>query len=306
MRKKSKKIAKIQILLSIASTVLGLIASVVLDKVLPSAFTDTSYHAVLTSIALLAVLVIIGLVTISVFAQANEELILKVDQKQESNILKVNQKLADIGNNIGGLKWTFVQDPPKSGKGIIYYSFTEIIEKAESEILCLFVNREGEHSKSDQGKEVTTPAYRGERENYLDAIVDKLQQKANEDKKFFYKRIIQLPEGKGTPITEERIGKRWYDHFEKVLEILQEKTDAGYLKKSDLFFEQSFLIVDKRHVIFPLDGRDPTYGAFYVEGALIFFDFDQKFVKYLIDFFGRVDANASRINQLPENQSSTQ
>jgi len=305
MKARAKKVTAIQVLLSIASAVFGLVASATLDQVFSFPLFDSPYQVLLTSTFLFAVLLIITLVTISVFAQLNEELVIKLDRKQESNVLKINQKLLDISNNLGGLEWSFVQDPPRNGKGQIYSSFYDVIEKAEFEILCLFVNRKGEHSRADQGSEVTTPDYRLKREQYLDLIVNKLQQASDEDKKFFYKRIIQLPEGKKTTINEERVGRRWYDHFQKVLKILQERTDAGYLKKSDLFFEQTFLIVDRRYIIFPLDGKDPTYGAFYVEGALIFYDPDQSFVGYLINFFNRVDAHALRINELPEIASNS-
>ncbi|MBW4578957.1 MAG: hypothetical protein KME42_05190 [Tildeniella nuda ZEHNDER 1965/U140] len=300
MNGRVRKATRIQVLISIASAVFGILASAALDKIFSTSFLNTPQQTILAILLLVAVLIIIGLVAISVFAQLNEETVQAIDKKQEANAKKIDQKLVDISNNLGGLKWSFVQDPPRSGEGKIYSSFCDIIEKAEFEILCLFVNRTGEHSKADQGREVTTHIYRTEREKYLESIVKKLQLKADENKKFFYKRIIQLPEGKSALIDEERVGIRWYDHFQKVLKILREKPDAGYLKKSDLFFEQSFLIVDRRHIIFPLDGRDPTYGAFYVEGALIFNDPNQKFVDYLINFFNRVDANASIISELPE------
>lgn len=301
LKAKVGAIAAVQISVSVASIVFGLTISPLLEKITSPLF-DTPSRAILTSILFLSLLMIIAIVIISVFAKRNEESTARANQRHEENVTQINQKLIDISNCLG-LSLKFVHDPPHNGTGRIYRAFREIVEKADNEILALYVSRSGEHTKSARGRGVETIEYQIEREKYFKSLIEKLQQKADENKRFFYRRIVQFPESKDTKVNEARMGKRWFDHTEEVLEILKKQPDAGWLKKSSLFFEQSFLIVDKRYVICPMDGTDPKYDSFYVEGALIFDDPDQVFVQYLIDFFHRVDTNAVVVSKVPEDYS---
>ena len=122
----------------------------------------------------------------------------------------------------------------------------------------------------------------------------------HKDEEFFYRRIYQFPEGLDAKFTEARVGTRWYAHTKTMLEMLKAYPDAAVIKKSPLFLQQNFYIVDERYVIWGIDAIDPEYNVPYYEGTLFFDDPHKEFVEYLKSFFLRIDAYATIISKLPE------
>jgi hypothetical protein len=280
-----RRLAEVEILIAIASAIFGLLISPLLEKITSPLFDDQT-HALLAGLSLVALLSIIAVVTTGIFARRHEKTISEVSDELSS----INQRL--------GLTVRFVHSPPKRSTGEAYRIGREIIEKAENEILVLHYLRPPQERAEERTYPVETEEYGTERDEYTLALLEKFRQ--NKDRRLFYRRIIQLPEGRDTKLTEERLGKRWLQHLNAVLEILDEYQDAGHIKKASVFLEQTYVIVDRRYVIWGIDSVEPEHGVRYMEGTLFFDDPHHEFVQYLLGFFQRIDAHAVIVRRVPE------
>lgn len=280
-----RKFAEIEILIAIASGVFGLLISPLLEKITSPLF-DTPTRALLVGFSFVALISILVMVTVGVFSR-----------RYENTFDKVSYELFSINSRLG-LTVRFVHAPPKRASGEVYRIGREIIEAAQSEILVLHYLRNPKERAEESAHHLETYEYCMEREKYTQALLDKLEQ--NKSRRLFYRRVFQLPEGRDGKLNEERLGKRWLEHMKATLAILNEYQDAGYIKKAPVFLEQTFVIVDKRHVIWGIDSIEPEHGFRYMEGALFFDDPHQEFVKYLLGFFERVDAHGVIVRKVPE------
>lgn len=280
-----RRLAQIDVLIAIASAVFGLLISPLLEKITSPLF-DTPTRALLAGLSLLALLSIIAVVTTGIFAR-----------RHEKGISEVNDELSSINQRLG-LTVRCVHSPPKRSTGEAYRISREIIEKAENEILILHYLRPPQKRSVERTYPIETEEYRIERDKYTLALLEKFRQ--NRDRRLFYRRIIQLPEGKDTKLTEERLGKRWVEHIQAVFEILDEFQDAGYIKKAPVFLEQTYVIVDRRYVIWGIDSVEPEHGVRYMEGTLFFEDPHKEFIQFLLGFFQRIDAHATIVRKVPE------
>lgn len=285
MSNKPQKTPYLEILIAIASTIFGLLISPLLERILDPAF-ETFSRALLTSVAILSILIVISIVVTSIYAKRSDE----QNTNLQKELILVSQRL--------GLTVRFVHDPPKRSTGNVYVVAREIVERAEREILVLQYSRLRDQAERDRSRFINTDRHQVELQNYTKAITGKVQ--ALKDKGFVYKRVVQFPEGKDTKYTPERVGERQFRHVEEIIQALDTYPEAGYVKKSALFLEQTYLIVDRKYVIWGFDAIDPEYDVRYTEGALIFEDPHQEFINYLVSFFERVDRNAVIIKRIPE------
>jgi len=279
------KYAKIEILIAIASTVFGFLIGPLFEKITSPLF-DTPTRALLVGLLFVALLSIISMITIGIFARQHEK-----------GINQVSGELSSINRRLG-LTVRFVHDPPSRSTGEVYRTAREIIEKSEKEILHFYYCRPQPVIHAQPQQSVESDAYRVERAKYTQAILDKIRQ--NQNGRFFYRRIFQFPEGRDSKFTEERVGKRWFEQVKAIMDIVDEYSDAAIIKKAPLFLQQTFFIVDERFVIWGIDAIDPQPGVRYYEGALFFDDPHQEFIQYLKGFFLRVDAHATIIKNVPE------
>lgn len=284
MLKRIRKHVEIDIAIAVASAIFGLLISPIFD-VITAPLIDPLTRAVLSAISLISVLVVISIVVIGVFAK-----------RQEKDVAQVDEKLSSINHRLG-LSVRFIYSPPNHSDGEVYRISREIIEKAESEVLHFCYIRPQGSSEPTPRHSIETDAYQRERAKYTQAILNVIKKHKND--KFFYRRIFQFPEGGNVNFTEERVGKRWYEQTKAILEILTDCPDAAVIKKAPLFLQQNFWIVDERHIIWGIDAIDPDYDVPYYEGTLFFDDPHQEFVKYLKNYFLRVDAHATIIQKLP-------
>ena len=285
MWRRVRKLKGIEILVAVSSAIFGLLIGPLLEKITSPLF-ETSARALLTGFSFVALLSVITVVTTGVFAR-----------RQERAISEIDEELASINRRLG-LTVRFVHAPPKRSMGEVYRAAREIIEKAEHQILVLHYLRPPQERAEEYVHPVETEDYRRERDEYTSALIKKLRR--NRNQRLFYRRIIQLPEGRDTRLTAERLGKRWLEHIKAVLAVLDDSPDAAYVKKAPVFLEQSFVIVDKRYVIWGIDSVEPEHGVRYMEGALFFDDPHREFVEYLLGFFERVDAHAVIVKGVPE------
>jgi len=275
----------IEILIAVSSAVAGVLAGPLFERIISPLF-DTSTRALLTGFVFLSLLSIVSVVVMGVFAR-----------RQERFINKINIELNDINRRLG-LTVSFAHSPPKQSKGEIYRMATEFIEKAESEILILYYSRPQSKPPEEFKHPLETEEYRTERDKYIATLIEKIKQ--NKNKRLFYRRIIQMPEGRDAKLTKERLSPYWIKHVQEVLEIIEEFPDVGYIKKAPAFLEQSFIIIDQRYVIWGIDSIEPQHGVRYMEGALFFDDPHRELVQYLLGFFERIDAHAIIIKHIPE------
>ena len=285
MMRNWRRYIRIEILIAVASVVFGLLVSPILEAVTAPLF-DTPIRAILSGIAILALLTIIAIVTVGVFAK-----------EQDDNATKMAQELKSINRRLG-LTIRFVHSPPNHSTGEVYRISREIIEKAEREILHLYYLRPQGSLEPTPKHNVETVEYQAARDSYTQAILDVVLR--HKDDRFFYRRIYQFPEGLETEFTADRVGLRWYEHTKAMLEMLKDYPDAAVIKKAPLFLQQNFFIVDGRYVIWSIDAIDPEYGVPYYEGTLFFDDPHEEFVQYLRSFFLRIDAHSTIIRKLPE------
>lgn len=290
MLAKLKRSAGIEVLIAIASIVFGILIGPILEAI-SSPFFDTLARATLSGILGLALLTIIAIVTLGIFAN-----------RQEKNLVEVSHELASIRRRLG-LTVQFVHSPPNHSTGEVYKISRGIIEKAEKEILHLYYLRPQGSVEPTPKHSVETEAYQSEREKYTQAILDVVRR--HKDDKFFYRRIFQFPEGETAKFTEDRVGKRWFEHTKAVLELAEANPDVAVIKKAPLFLQQNFFIVDQRYVIWGIDALDPEYEVPYYEGTLFFDDPHKEFIHYLQGYFLKVDARAVIMKKLPESGQGT-
>jgi len=280
-----RKLARVEILIAVASVVFGLLISPVFEKVTSPLF-DTPARAKLAGLFFLALLAIISIVTVGVFAK-----------RHEIDTAKVSEELSSINRRMG-LTVRFVRDPLNRSTGEVYRTTREMLEKAEKEILHFYYCRPPAPSGSRPKYAIETEALLREREKYMQTIIDKIQQHKGD--RFFYRKIFQFPEGGDTQFTESRVGKRWFDNTKLILGVLDDYPDAAVIKKAPLFLQQTFFIVDERYGMWAIDAIDPEHSVRYYEGALFFDDPRQEFIGYLKGFFLRVDAHATIVRKIPE------
>jgi hypothetical protein len=285
MLERIKKHEGIDIAIAAASAVFGLLISPIFDAI-TTPLVDPLVRAVLSAISLFSILIIISIIVIGVFAK-----------RQEKDVAKVDEELSSINRRLG-LSVRFVQSPPNHSTGEVYRISREIIEKAEKEILHFYYIRPQGTSEPTPQHSIETETYQRERAKYTQAILDVVRKHKNN--KFFYRKIFQFPEGRNASFTEERVGKRWYEHTKTMLEVLTDYPDVAVIKKAPLFLQQNFFIVDERYIIWGIDAIDPEYDVPYYEGTLFFDDPHQEFIRYLKNYFLRVDAHATIIQKLPE------
>lgn len=285
MFEKIRKLPAIEILIAVASTIFGILIGPLLEKLI-SPFIATSTGVLVAGFVLFSILALISIVLIGIFAR-----------RHERDFEKLNVELSSINRRLG-LTVRFVHDPPRHSAGEVYRVAREIIEKAEKEIVVLYFARQRDKAEEQRGRNLETEEYRNERKKYSQAILDKVKQHRND--KFFYRRVIQFPEGRETKFTEARLGKRWFEQAQAIVELLNDYKEAAYIKKASVFLEQTFVIVDERYVIWGIDSIDPEHEVQYMEGALFFDDPHQEFVRYLKSFFQRVDAHGVIVRKVPE------
>ncbi|NIU02047.1 MAG: hypothetical protein GWN01_14395, partial [Nitrosopumilaceae archaeon] len=230
-----------QFLFPASGVVFGIILSQSVEKIIEYKINTTTGMIILGFTGL-AILIFIYIFMLNTNAKNREKV-----------ITKINDELSTINRKLG-LKVTFVHDPPQQSSGEVYRRVREIIEKAQESIKILSYARPEKLEEIEQKVKSATKAYEKERQLYYDTLLKKIEE--NKDKKFFYRRIIQFPEGIDAKITKGRIGRR-FEHIEKILDLFKKYPEAGCLKKAPCYSEETFIIIDGRYIITSFNAIDP-------------------------------------------------
>lgn len=269
-----KTFIEIEILVAVVSAIFGLLASPLLERITSPLF-DTPTRAILAGLLFLALLTTMSVVGNGIFAR-----------RFKKDLSSINYRL--------GLTAKYVSTRQEIS-GEAYHTARQIIEKAEKEILLLhFVRPRVQTPREHESSAVS----RQERKAYIQAIRTKVENQ----KDFTYKRIFQLSGGTTVRLTSDVIGKQWCEHVRAVLELRKDPKYTGTvsIKKSQVFFEQSFIIVDERYVFWPINAVDPDHEFRYTRGSIFFDDREQALVPHLKKYFERVDARSVAVDQAPE------
>ena len=267
----------ITIALVISSVLIGVYAEAILDITFKNQIESNPQAPIWWGLLIFSTLILITATFLAIYIQQNQND--KMEIKKELN--NINESL--------GLTVTFVHDPPQRSTGEVYKRCRQIVEKAEKEILI--VTRSGLQDSDRLGVEsgILSQQYEAEIINYFNALHEKI--KNNRNTKYFFRRILQSSEGADISITKDRVGERRFHHLKNVLEFLEEYPECGYFKVAPILFEHAFLIVDERYVILTIEASNPDQKVHYMEGVLIFDDPQKKLVRYLKNFFNKVDAH---------------
>jgi hypothetical protein len=275
-----------EILIAVASTIFGLLVGPILEKITMPLF-DIPTRATLASILLLSVMTIISITMVGILIRRSDTDMVKLS----GDILNVRQRL--------GLTVRFIHDIPSKSQGEAYRIERQIIESAQKEILILHYSRPRSSSERIQKENLETEAYKKERNRTMQTVIQKLQQ--HKDDKFFYRRVIQLPDSITTKLDRERLGTHWTKHLNDILDLQKNlASEAACIKKSPLFFELTFVMVDEQYVILRPSGTDPDQGVRYAEGAFVFDDPYHELTPYLKGIFLKIDAHGLIVRTLPE------
>lgn len=259
------------IILSIASVIFGIIAGPVIEAIVPPLFQGSNL-LYLTFFINAFVFIIFGVYAITYWDKSN-----KAFQKTNEQLVELSRKL--------NVKFEYIDIGKGSGN---YAEATHLIKIAEKEIMILNygpVQRiEGKFSYDKQATSST------ERKQYYDVMLQKI--KDSSPTKFRFRRIIQLPRDQDLSKLEDPL---MVEHLTKLAEIGSTRPEFVSLKKSQSFFNTTFMIVDRRHILFSISVLDPDHHEYYTKGHFSFDDPAGEFVNEFVRLFERIDAQSTLV-----------
>jgi hypothetical protein len=286
MIKKFKANIWIDFIIPASTFLIGLIAPLAFETY-KDAFINTDLRLILSFILIQGLLIVLGLIAVGVFLRKSEV-------QREATVREINEIRQKIG-----LSTQFVFDLPREdGTGILYKRATEIVFNAEKEILALH------HNMADVDWREAQESYRNDewkkaRNRYYQALLNKCRQHGQDT--FFYRRILQIPESRKVRdgiVKRSMIGAGMANHCTELLQFIKRNPEAALLKYSSLFLAQTLILVDERFILWEIDAIDPDAKAGYMDALNIFDDTDGSFVKYLKNFFLKIDAQAIKVKAI--------
>ncbi len=269
-RNSSRKKTWPTILLSIVSVILGIIAGPIIQAIVPPVF-QASNLLYLTFLVNGLLFVIIAIYSITLW------------NKTSNDVDNTHQKIAELAKSLN-VKFTFFpigQGNPKAN----YQHVAKMIRIAKNEILLLNygpVRRlKGEITYDKQALASS------ERQKYYDAIEQKIQKIQSGN--FKLRRIIQLPEGEKLSDIDDPL---MINHFKLLAEIGTKQPEFVSLKQSQPFFNTTFMIIDKRYLLFAISVLDPDDKEYYTKGHFVFDDPVGNLIDEFIRLFDRIDAHS--------------
>ncbi len=260
--------------LSVTSAILGIIAGPVIEALAPPLFQGQNLVYLVFFINSFLFL----LVTIYSMSFWNSTL-----KRVDSTYSKMN----DLAESLDA-RFSFVS----VGKGEAQRAYEEIsklVRLAEREILYLnygTVRRLESELTFD-----STVAQSIERQKYFDVLLRKIQN--SEHHRFKFKRIIQIPPNCNLADLHDPLLMR---HYKQLTEIGTKQPEFVSLKRSRPFTPATFVIIDRRYMIWVVNAFDPDDNEYYTEGLFIFNDPKGEMVHEFVRLFERIDAYASLVS----------
>jgi hypothetical protein len=286
MPKKTKANIWINFVVPLGTFLLGLVATLLFEK-FQADFIKTETRIILVFILIQGFLIVIGLFVAALY--------LRTSELQGKTTV---EELDKIRRQIG-LSAQFIFDFPRAdGTGILYKKATELVFKAETEILILHHNMSNVDWRNPE-EEYRSDEWKKARGQYYQALLSKCNQHRQDT--FFYRRILQIPESKKVKdgvIKRSMIGAGMALHCTELLQFIKQNPETALLKYSPVFLPQTLVLIDERFILWEVDAIDPDAKAGYMDALTIFDDTDGNFVKYLKNFYLKIDAQATKVKSV--------
>ncbi|OQA19252.1 MAG: hypothetical protein BWY63_01782 [Chloroflexi bacterium ADurb.Bin360] len=279
-----KKELWIDILIAIASVIIGIIVSPIFEVLITPLFGSET-RASLVAVLVLGLIIVSGIAAIGVYIR-------KVETRDES----FARSIQDIKNKLSLSAELIVDLPRTEGIGEVYRRVSEIYSRAEKEIWILW--RRNPFAQQSE-EEIRSEEWKGQRDNYYTTLFRKLNEQR--DKTFFYRRILQIPNPSraadgildSTALTQEMA-----KHCKELLEYVRQNPENAILKQAPIFLPETVALVDDRYILWEIDAIDPDTRADYVSAVLIFDDVDGRFVQYLKNLLVKIDAHSHIVREI--------
>lgn len=238
-----------------------------------------------TLLIVATILTVIG--AIYFFSESNQRMQLLVDKME----ITVNY-FEELHREAEGIPFT----------AIFYDELTKMVREAKSEILTFFATSvvKGRSHQTDEHPS---------REKYLLAIEETIIKRHENGFKYF--RINQIPPEAINSPASKYLNQGTTDHCRRILEL--EKHTASTTSKSTLSIMKvstqmlnSFMIIDRRHIVFGIYGIAPEVGS-YTKGIFFFEDRGGKLIERFLLQFEHLERRAQPITlqELAPSESSS-
>lgn len=166
----------------------------------------------------------------------------------------------------------------------------ELTAKAEREVLVLDYNPLEEHEskvryhQNEKASEV--------RRQYYESLIEKVRN--SKPGEFRYRRLLQIPRGRkiSDVLADDPIFR---EHCEALARLGQKAPEIASLRTCAPFQEQTFFIIDRRHLLLEWVMLDPEDRYYSGGGYLHFEDPAGNLINNFLRFFERADATAALV-----------
>ena len=280
-----KKTVWIDVLIAVASVVIGIVVSPIFEVLITPMF-GTETRASLVAVLVLGLVVIAGIASVGVFVR-------KVETRDESLALSIE----DIRSKLSLSAELVVDLPRAEGTGEVYRRVSEIYSSADKEIWILW--RRNPFFSGQSEEEIRSEEWKRQREHYYTVLFQKLNERR--DKTFFYRRILQIPDPSHFTdgiIDSAALTPEMAMHCKELLEYIRQNPESAVLKYAPIFLPETVALVDDRYILWEIDAIDPETQSDYTSAVLIFDDTDGRFVQYLKSLLVKIDAYSHIVSEI--------
>ncbi len=280
-----KKELWIDVLIAIASVIIGIIVSPIFEVLITPLFGSET-RAILIAVLVLGLVIIADIAAIGVYIR-------RVETRDENFV----QAIQDIKSKLHLSAELVIDLPRMEGKGEVYRRVSEIYLRAEKEIWILW--RRNPFFTGQSEEEIRSEEWKRQRDHYYTVLFQKLNE--HRDKTFFYRRILQIPEPSHFAdgiIDSAALTPEMAMHCKELLEYIRQNPESAVLKYAPVFLPETVGLVDDRYILWEIDAIDPDTQADYMGAVLIFDDADGQFVQYLKNLLRKIDAHSHIVREI--------
>lgn len=274
----------IDILIAIASVIIGIIVSPIFEVLITPLFGSET-RASLIAVLILGLVIIAGIAAVGIYIR-------RVETRDE-NFAKAIQ---DIKKKLSLSAELVVDLPRTEGKGEVYRRVSEIYLRAEKEIWILW--RRNPFAQQSE-EEIRSDEWKRQRDHYYTTLLQKLNE--NRDKTFFYRRILQISNPSHTAdgiLDSKALTQEMTKHCKELLECIRQNPEVAVLKYASIFLPETVGLVDDRYILWEIDAIEPDTQADYMSAVLIFDDVDGQFAQYLKNLLVKIDAHSQIVREI--------
>jgi len=262
-------------LIAIMSAILGIFAGPIVEQIASPLF-QPSYLAVITFIFMSLLFLISATISLSMWKSTKIQITsTEAYVKELSNA--IGQQVHILHNENG------------------YKELTKLIQQSKFEILIFtnYVFYENKKKPIYEPERLNSP----ERQKIYDVTIKKLSDEKKQSKNFRFVRIIQLPEGRTLQETSE-YDITFFNSCQVLAELSRSKPEFASLRTSDIGFQNTFVIIDKRFLYIEFEISKPTQQSAFIPYVMLVEDPNSEIVNEMIKIFHRIEANSALVTRL--------